>query len=501
MGPMTANAIGYLAEAAIAMDGEFAEATTWMDFCVNHYTGTLDGYGWPWYSGGDDGGISQGMYYRIMGWGRCVGVFNAMDKLGYADIHSRDAFRNLGESYLYLLPPNAPFYGTFGDGGQSAHLLSEAFAQRWDMMWLSAVCQDPEYRWWATNKTIEGKAPPADPLSWRGLQYQYQTLLLGLRETKSPVPASAPARPNSKLFASSGYASMHTDLANPSDDVVLNVRCAPYPHGSVHHAHPDQNSFVFYYHGEPLAINAGHYGGTAGISWDGPYMTHYARQTKSKNAILIDDIGQKSGSASASGEILHFEDAADYTYFVGDAVQAYNSSQAGLASAVRRHIAMIHQAGERPFVVMVDEVGMPSAHKLKWLLHTMKQATVDQAGQSITLRYDAALAQVKLFAPEPLTISQTDQTDPPLDPGNTVAANIARLGESWHLTAETPSAATSFLIGTVMFPYESGDEGSVPTISGYTAPNNCFVFVVGANTITVDLTSMSLSIMTGQAPG
>ena len=52
MGPMTANSIGYLAEAALVMDGEFAEASTWMDFCVNHYTGTIDGYSWPWYSAG-----------------------------------------------------------------------------------------------------------------------------------------------------------------------------------------------------------------------------------------------------------------------------------------------------------------------------------------------------------------------------------------------------------------------------------------------------------------
>jgi len=501
MGPMTANSIGYLAEAALVMDGEFAEASTWMDFCVNHYTGTIDGYSWPWYSGGDDGGLAQGLYYRVIGWTRAMGVFDKMEKLGYADMHSREAFRNMGESFLYLLPPNAPFYGTFGDGGQSCHLISEAFAQRFEMMWLSSICQDPEYRWWATTKLVEGKAPPSDPLSWRGLQYQYQTLLLGLRETKSPVSASPPSRPNSKLFANSGYASMHTNLANPADDVVLNVRCAPYPYGAVHHAHPDQNSFVFYYHGEPLAINAGHYGGTANISWDGPYMTYYARQTKSKNAILIDDIGQKSGSATATGEILRFEDAADYTYFVGDAVQAYNDNQKGLANAVKRHVAMIHQAGQRPFVVMLDEVDMPSAHKLKWLLHTMKQATVDEAGQSITLRYDTARARVKLLASEALTISQTDQTDPPLDPGNTVAANIARLGESWHLTAETSSAKTSFRIGTVLFPYEAGAEGDVPVIDGYTAPNNRFVFVVGANTITLDLSSMSLSIMTGQTPG
>ncbi|HOS94038.1 MAG TPA: heparinase II/III family protein, partial [Armatimonadota bacterium] len=453
------------------------------------------GYDWPTYAGGNDGGLSMGPYYGLDGTALKWEAFDAMKKLGYADLYSIPFVQNLGDFYLYMMPPNARFFGTFGDGGATVHINSCAMLERWDMLWLSQVYQNPGWRWWVANKKIEASDPPADPLDPSGVQWNYQILLLGLREAKTPVAASPPTVPNSKLFPESGFVSMHTDIANPAEDTILNMRCAPYPRGSVHHSQPDQNAFVLYHHGAPLAINAAYYGGLADVDFGDPYSVYWGRQTKSKNAILIDNVGQRPDRATSAGEILQFDSTADYDYFVGDAVQAYNLNQSGIANAVRRHAAMVHKPGEAPYVVMVDEVRMPAAHNIQWLLHTMSQAVVDAANQKIILTYGNVHAQVRLFAPQALTISQTNLTDPLL------TVDTARLGEHWHLTCATPSAATTFLIGSVFFPYVDGEEGAIPSISGHAnGDNSQFTFTVGADTVNVDVASMAMSIVSGQTP-
>jgi hypothetical protein len=95
----------------------------------------------------------------------------------------------------------------------------------------------------------------------------------------------------------------------------------------------------------------------------------WRRQTRSKNAVLIDGRGQYAGedkarAIRASGRIVTVEDHADHILMRGDATAAYAEQTPAITSALR-DVYFIHDS----FFVIVDTVDADRPVTLDWLLH------------------------------------------------------------------------------------------------------------------------------------
>ena len=116
--------------------------------------------------------------------------------------------------------------------------------------------------------------------------------------------------------------------------------------------------------GEDLAIQSGYYvafGSTMHMDW--------RRQTRSKNALLINGNGQYAGkdkakALAASGKILEATEAEDHIFISGDATGAYQSLSPEVTLA-RRDLYLVH--GE--YLVMVDTVDADAPVTIDWRLH------------------------------------------------------------------------------------------------------------------------------------
>ena len=105
--------------------------------------------------------------------------------------------------------------------------------------------------------------------------------------------------------------------------------------GSISHSHGDQNSFCMSAFGEDLAIQSGHY-----VAFNSSMHQTWRRQTRSKNAILINGKGQyagkdKSKAMAATGSILTAETHDDHYLIRGDATGAYQSLSPEVTRAER----------------------------------------------------------------------------------------------------------------------------------------------------------------------
>jgi len=463
------TSVSFLMKSALAMKGAIVpEADDWLNACIDHYTGTIDGYPYPYHRGGSDGAYNDGLYYWGYGWTLRTEGFEIASLLEVADLYSVPSIRNAGYFPLYMAPPQMNYLGTFGDGGTRVGTAVGGHIRQ-AMFRLATGAQDPHFRWYAENRRVGSTAANPDPTKILLDGNPIPSLVIALRDSQRSVAAEAPdALPQSRYFDQTGYVSMHTDLGDPENDMVLNFTSRQYPHGAYAHAHADQNSFVLYYRGEPLAINAGNY-----YDYGSDYFWNWGQNTKSKNGVLINGNSLSNGMDGV-GQIVAFAENAGFDYTAGEASQAYNARIPGLTNRVRRHIAFVRNGQPGPYVVIVDDIRLPAAGHIDWLLHSGAQPSVDEPSQQILLNVGNARALVQLVSEVPLSLSTpTEESDPPNNFDRT------KFGEQWNITAGTTSDVADLRIASVFFPYGAGESLAIPTISASQAGSDYTVRVGG----------------------
>ncbi|MEO1314948.1 MAG: heparinase II/III family protein, partial [Pseudomonadota bacterium] len=147
--------------------------------------------------------------------------------------------------------------------------------------------------------------------------------------------------------------------------------------------HGDQNAFCLAGFGEDLAVQSGHY-----VAFNSTMHQNWRRQTRSKNAILIDGKGQYAGKDKAaamrsSGQIVTAETRKDHIYIQGDATEAYRTLSP-FVTKVLRDVYFINQS----YFVIVDAVDASEPVALSWLLHANAPMTLGNA----TFRYSGERA-------------------------------------------------------------------------------------------------------------
>lgn len=257
--------------------------------------------------------------------------------------------------------------------------------------------------------------------------------------TALPGPLTHYAAGTGTVFMRSGWPDGAADL----DDSVTYVtfQCGDF---FTYHQHYDQNSFTIFKH-DDLALDSGVYSGDGRSYHDRNY---YVR-TIAHNSLLVynpaedfsaarpdadsNDGGQRTMSPASrlpstvdyfdqyatqydTGDILHFEDTARYTYILGDATGAYNnptynqamdtSLSGNVAKVTRFQREFVYLRPEEggaqsnDYVVLYDRVGVTtpafSGSNTKLLFHVMDEPSVSGTPTSVspgeTLYADATLA-------------------------------------------------------------------------------------------------------------
>ncbi|MEL7049301.1 MAG: heparinase II/III family protein, partial [Pseudomonadota bacterium] len=134
--------------------------------------------------------------------------------------------------------------------------------------------------------------------------------------------------------------------------------------GSISHSHGDQNAFCMSAYGEDLAIQSGHY-----VAFNSTMHRNWRRQTRSKNAILINGKGQyaekdKTKAMASSGRIVAAEQREDHIFIHGDATAAYQSMSPEV-TRVEREIYFVRN----DYFVILDKVDAEAPVTVDWLLH------------------------------------------------------------------------------------------------------------------------------------
>jgi hypothetical protein len=423
--------------AGLALYDDLPEAQQWLSTALRFYRNQFT----PW--GGQDGGWGEGNAY----WRGNIEHGRFQDAL--LALHHPDAWQNpfwkrTGYFPLYFVQP----YPTtqFGDTPSAGKLQLEPQMANF-LLRLARQFQDGYLRSYA--ELADSQAVLRQGLNYTRPNYPsgMEYLLQNFAGSPQPLP---PAKALADLaqarwFRDVGWVSFHSTLGKPNDDIMLSFKSSPY--ASYSHSHADQNAFILNAYGESLAINAGYR-----EFHRSPHHTGYTRQTISKNALLIDGVGQLAQSERARGKITRFESAPRLTLATGDATDAYNAAAKG-ARVLRatRDIAFIDQ---RYFLIR-DSLKLKSEKPVSWLVHADDEIIWEQASQQATIQNGKVRLLIDLAAWQNTLQASLSEKFPVAVDAKYEPQGYA---DQIHLNATTTQPSKSHTIYAVLWPTrEQGD--------------------------------------------
>jgi len=401
----------FLGEAAIAYYGEVPEAKKWLDYALTIF--------WGWYPsyGDEDGGWAQGYSYWASYVNRSTWWFDALRAGLQIDGTEKPFYQNVGLFPMYVAPPGGSLVG-FGDFAEGR---PDAGAAK-PVAYFARARGVAEWQWFADAWGAGGAT--TDPIGF----------LRDARPEPSKVTARPPANwPQAKWFRGAGWATLHSNLMSPSENVQVMMRAAPL--GNISHSHADQNALVVGAYGSPLLVNTGI------RPWYGsPFCKEWYWTTKAHNALEIDGRGQPK-TAAASGKFIVFRPGEEYDYVVGDATPGYGPN----VERYRRHLVFV----KPNTLAVVDEVKAKNPVSLKFWLHGRAPFTIDPSGERISLTAEKACLSGFLCSPGGVQTLQTDQY--PIPP------EMGRTRPEWHLSAETKQRQASARFVAVVAVAKAGE--------------------------------------------
>ncbi|MDP0498505.1 MAG: heparinase II/III family protein [Verrucomicrobiota bacterium JB022] len=340
----------------LALWDDIPEAKEWYAFAYDFYRDIFTPFG------GDDGGWAEGTAYWRGVYEHAVfqdALLLIDDPLAY----NQPFWQNTGYFQVYF---TQPYFATgFGDLSNSGKFDIEPGVYHF-VRHLSKVLQDGYLRAW--TDLYDDPRPLPSEYDLKEIYRVYPNLTeyvwrdYAVAGRKLPAAKDLRELPSSRYFADVGWVAFHSALGQPDEDIHLSFKSSPY--GSFSHSHGDQNAFILNAFGENLAINSGYR-----EYHRSKHHKYYTRETRSKNALLIDMRGQDTQNLAAKGEITHYETGERYAWARGEAKQAYQILQPQIElEQVTRDIVFID---DRYFVVR-DVVKADDPVMVSYLLHAEK---------------------------------------------------------------------------------------------------------------------------------
>ncbi len=399
----------FLGEIGIAFLGEVPGAEDWVWFAANVFANA-----YPVWAD-DDGGWHEGAAYWSSYLSRVTWWLDVQRTALGVDGYQKPFFSQAGYFPIYLMPPNCPS-GGFGDhaGGRKSTSnvgLVSIFAS-----------QAQNAHWQAYVEQLGGPSVGGGYVGF----------------VRGALPDVEAGRldelPDSRVFEGTGLALLHTDLTDSNNDVQIELKSSPF--GSQSHGYESQNSFLLYAYGEPLLIRTGRRD-----SYGSKHHKQWMWTTRSVNNITVNGISQNAHNSSPMGRIARFETSEEYDYVMGETAGAYPD---GLVSKFNRHILFV----KPDLVLVLDELATPEPATFEYWLHAPTEMTVN-GPEDIRVAVGEAGCDISMLAPAGLTVSQTDQFDPPPRPRVKLT--------QYHLTAATSEATDATEFVTLIWPYRKGE--------------------------------------------
>jgi hypothetical protein len=428
----------------LALWDDLPEARDWWRFAYAFYRDQFS----PW--GGDDGGWAEGNAYWRGTFEHAVfqdALLAIGDPLAYASAF----WKNSPYFALYNVQPY--LHTVFGDTSNAGRFNLDPIVADY-MEHMARVLQNGYFNSYAA--LCRDPRPRPEERGLDGLDRIYPTacelLARDFIASSRPLPARDLGElPQERFFGDIGWVSMHSALGRPEDDIHITFKSSPY--GSFSHSHADQNAFILNAYGEGLAINSAYR-----EYHRSPFHKEWTWQTKSKNALLIDGLGQKPQDKLATGKITRFEVSDRYVWTTGDATAAYQTMQPdGRVVLVTRDLVFV----DRRYLVLRDSVKLATPARISWLLHAEKGLSWDDATGTAVVRGDRASLVARVLAAGVAWSGRvTDQFPVPVDPKYTCGeAGASYVTAKWsnqsHLTLESAEAANLFTVFAVLWPDRS----------------------------------------------
>ena len=433
----------------LALWDDLPEAREWWRFAYVFFRDQFS----PW--GGDDGGWAEGnAYWR--GTFEHAAFQDTLLAIGDPLAYASEFWKNSPYFAVYNVQPY--LHTIFGDTSNAGHFNLDPVVADY-MEHVARVEQNGFFRAYAELCDDKRVRPVDKGLS--GLDRTYPTaaefLVRNFIASGRPRPSAKPLKklPASRYFKDVGWVSLHSALGKPDDDIQVTFKSSPY--GSFSHSHADQNAFILNAYGEGLAINSAYR-----EFHRSPHHKEWTWQTKSKNDLLIDGLGQKSQDKKATGKIVRFTEQERFVWAVGDATVAYQSGQTepNRVQRATRDLLFI----DKRYVVLRDRVELAMPGKISWLLHAEKNLTWDGAQNTALIRGDKATLTTQLIAPGVTWQGEvTDKFPVPVDPkyvsGEVGASYVTgKWTDQSHLTVTSAAAAKNFTVFAVLWPERGADK-------------------------------------------
>ena len=409
-------------------DDDDDEARDWLNYSIEFLMTVYS----PW--GDAQGGWAEGTNYWMMGIAYLIDSANRLKSYTGIDIYQRPFLQNTGDFPLFCKAPNTR-RSTFGDDSTQGELAG--IKTGLNMRQFAGVTGKGEYQWYCDENLRLNPDTEGAFYNWGWWDTHFDELVF---QTDFPVVEATPPKGGLRHFEGIGWVGVQHAMDDPDNHIQFVFKSSRF--GSVSHSHGDQNAFCMAAYGEDMAIQSGYY-----VAFNSSMHRNWRRQTRSKNAILINGKGQyaekdKAKALNATGKILAAEERDDHVFIHGDATAAYQSLSPEVTLA-EREIYFVRNS----YFVIVDKVDAQTPVTVEWLLHANQPYELGKTSFRNTQDRGGFYGQVVWSEGGKPTITQkTEFTD--VDP-----ADYEGLPVSTVLTAQYP-AATRHRIATLLVPYK-----------------------------------------------
>jgi len=413
---------------ALLGDDDADEARDWLNYCIEFLSTVYS----PW--GDSDGGWAEGAQYWMMGMAYLIDAANRLKSFTDIDIYKRPFLQNTGDFPLYCNAPDTR-RASFGDDSALGDL--PAIKTALNMRQFAGVTGNGAYQWYCDENLRTNPGTEMAFYNWGWWDTHFDELVF---QTDFPLVEATPPKSGLRHFKGIGWVGVQHAMDDPDNHIHFVFKSSPY--GSISHSHGDQNAFCLSAFGEDLAIQSGYY-----VAFNSSMHRNWRRQTRSKNAILINGKGQyaekdKSKAMAATGRIIAAEEREDHVFIHGDATPAYQTLSPEVTRA-EREIYFVRNS----YFVIIDKVDAKTPVTIDWLLHANTPFELGKSSfRNVGERAGFYGQVVWSEAGKPDITQRTEFPD--VDP-----ADYEGLPVSTFLTAHYPEA-TRHRIATLLVPYK-----------------------------------------------
>ncbi|AHF92897.1 heparinase [Opitutaceae bacterium TAV5] len=395
----------------------------WVAYIVPQYVNRI-----AWTS--EDGGYFEGQTYGHKFAMILEGLAAIRTACGI-DLFRQPALRNAGPYWLYAMNLNY-WFNHWGDN----YSLIWPWANPRDAYisgFLAAMTHDPYVKWYADTVLtdpenipfyyISGQAPAARP----------------------PVDI-----PQARVFPLTGTVTAYDRFYDHQGARVF-FRSSPW--GAHSHSHADQNAFVIHAGGEILAPDTGYYTYSGDV-----YHQQWSKSTVAHNSMLVNGKGQPL-NIGAKGRITEFFHGGRFTFFVGDASQAYEKP----LETFRRALLFV-----RPGTwIVYDELKAGEPSKFTWLLNTFEQPDISPDTRRMVVRQQAMRLGVEHLLPEAIGYETGNKRPYPLKTQGKMWSRFTEaFPQPWHTEVTNATAVRDTAFLALLQSWREPDEDDTGNTSG-----------------------------------